>query len=329
MEVKIAVLKDTRCAKPWWPFYVERCKERTGITHAVLDSQRSDWFKRLLEFAPNGVIWRAGHLRPEHTLALFQRLLLHFQTKLLIYPTVHQHWHYDNKLMQTRMFQLHGIPHPPTYITYSEAKAREFVRARKKWPMVNKTSGGAGSSGVSLIKNREEGLRLCDKAFHGTGIKSASSQEVGFIYLQEYIPAPQGIIRVSVYGLHEKQYVTGFYEKNRPNDFRASNSNIYTYESLPEDAMRLCVQVCEKMNLLWSMIDVIRYNGRWLVLEVSDTCGLVGTNSRKFTYSVYGKGENAMFRERENNTDFRNIIFEVILHDIKRSLRPDLHVHNR
>jgi hypothetical protein len=313
--MKIVILKDTPGTTPWWQFYQDRCKMQR-FDCLVLNELHEDWWRRLLRYQPNAIIWRGGHPRPWHDLQLLERLMLHHELpKIKVYPSLKMHYLYETKIVQTRLFQSRCILHPPTYITYDEKQAIEFVKARKAWPLVFKTSQGAGSAGVRKLENEEQALKLLHEMFHGEGVKySHKDRAVGYAYLQEYVHSPKGIIRISTYGLPVK-VLTGFWLHNRPKDgWTASSSNIYTYGPMPEKALRLAIEVSEKLGLLWNMIDFIPKDDQWLTLELSDTCGLHGTNSRRFTYHV----QSGKIEQREESIDFRHYIWNAILEDLKR-----------
>jgi len=314
--MKIALLQDTPGTTPWWSFYAERCKQN-GIKTVHIDPICQEWWKQLNAFSPHAIIWRGGQPRPWHDHQLLQRLLLHFDLPdIPIYPPIETHYLYETKILQTRLFQRHGIPHPATYITYDYRQAFDFLSARKTWPVVIKTSEGAGSSGVYRVHEKKKALAMITAAFKGEGIKYGTKERAkGYAYIQEYIDAPNGIIRISTFGNPVKT-MTGFWLHNRLSDgWTASSGNRYTYEPMPDDALILAKTVAEKLGLLWNMIDFIKRNGKWTVLELSDTCGLSGTNSRTFTYHVSPFNDPSIVQRREKK-DFRYYIWDAILADL-------------
>ncbi len=75
---------------------------------------------------------------------------------------------YENKRALAAWLRTNGIPHPETHVFDRAEDASAFVRSTR-FPLVAKTSMGAGGSGVRILQSLEEALGYVDRTFHGIG----------------------------------------------------------------------------------------------------------------------------------------------------------------
>lgn len=80
------------------------------------------------------------------------------------YPDLRSHVLYNDKITQSYEFSRLGIPAPATRVFWAERDALQWLRDAD-FPLVCKTSGGAGSGGVSLLYSVREAGKLVRKAF--------------------------------------------------------------------------------------------------------------------------------------------------------------------
>ncbi len=179
------------------------------------------------------------------------------------FPNRHSWWHYDDKIKQYYLLNLHAFPVIESYIFWEKDKALEWLQSAPM-PVVFKLKGGAGSSNVILVHDRGSARRLIKRQFGG-GIKSGGvfhtnslklkganplrllarslrdswkksrglydplfwQRDKNYVYFQRFLPGNSFDTRVSVIG--ERAF--GFRRFNRENDFRASGSGRIDYDS--------------------------------------------------------------------------------------------------
>lgn len=112
-----------------------------------------------------------------------------------------------------------------------------------EYPCVIKTASGACSKGVHLVKNKRELLQTVRKIsrsrylyeemidigrqYRHKGYQKASVHRHKFI-IQEFIPGLENDWKVLIYG--DKYYILR--RQNRPGDFRASGSGLFTFDEV-------------------------------------------------------------------------------------------------
>jgi len=168
-----------------------------------------------------------------------------------IFPSPHTYHCAQDKIRQTTMFQVAGIPHPKTRIYFGKRQA-EKILDNFEFPFVAKVARGSSlGKGVYLINTPKD---LSDY------LKSNN-----VVYLQEYLPSDRDI-RVVVIG---RQVVHSYWRVNAPGDFR---SNVFQggrieLDSVPPEAVALGLKTA--MDCGWNDVgvDILVHKGRYFVLE--------------------------------------------------------------
>src|SRR5690606_768147 len=97
---------------------------------------------------------------------------------------------YENKRRVRDWLIAHRVPHPRTWVFYDQGEALDFVR-HAPLPLVFKTNVGAAHSGVWILRQRAEALRMVRRAF-SRGIvarrRNPLDRHWGVVLLQEYLP---------------------------------------------------------------------------------------------------------------------------------------------
>jgi glutathione synthase/RimK-type ligase-like ATP-grasp enzyme len=149
----------------------------------------------------------------------------------------------------------------------------EFERAETEFPAVIKTSAGAGSRGVHLLRdardkkrfgrllskvgNWNEGAREWGKRLFRRGHVPYSLHRRKFI-VQNFIPNLQGDYKVLVYG--GKHYVVA--RRNRKNDFRASGSGLLHWpDAVAPEILDFSKSIYESFDVPYASLD-IAFDGR-------------------------------------------------------------------
>lgn len=232
-----------------------------------------------------------------------QRQFLGEVVKLHLVPNWNLHKYYDNKVFQTYLFQKENVPHPETQVFYCKAEAREHIQTCE-YPFVVKSNAGAGSKGTRFCFNIEEAEKQLDECF-GEGIEYGTGhRESGLFYKQRYIKAP-GIFRIVIIG----DIGYSFYQSNRPGTLIASSQGFDSYPDTPIELLNLSRKINLKMGWQYCMYDWIwdEMNEKWLVLEITDTCGQGHSAKRAYTYYFKDGG----WEKRTENTTPQELIFRT------------------
>jgi len=306
--MKIAIVSYALNEPGWNEDWANLCIANS-IEYKKFDSFDPDFIDDLLAYAPDRVLWRSGNIPHKKIKDEMQRQFLD-KTELRIVPNWTTHYMYDHKIRQTYLFNLHEIPHPETQVFFNEKYALEYVK-RAKYPFVVKADGGAGSKSFRFIKTKEQALVRVNEAFCGAGRVTGREHEKNILYVQEYIPAP-GIWRICMF---KNKIAFSFYQKNRPGTKIASNQGFISTPSTPIELFDMTQEINYGMNWDWMFYDIIwsKKYGRYLVLEITDTCG-PGWMKRKLTY--YRKNDEWV--AKKENSSPQEIIFKLcVLEDLR------------
>ena len=176
-----------------------------------------------------------------------------------IFPSLESHLLEGDKIKQTIMLELAGLPHPRTRVFYGNQ--RRDILAYFSFPFIAKTPrASAGGLGVFLIRNEAE-------------LESylAANQPA---YIQEYLPI-QRDLRVVCVGFEP---VCCYWRCSRPGDFRTNlaQGGQVDFREVPPEAVELAVEAARTCNLDDVGVDVIVVEGRPLVLEFNVKYGHKG-----------------------------------------------------
>jgi len=165
-----------------------------------------------------------------------------------------------NKILQTQLFQLLGIPHPRTRLFYGRRRL-ERIEESFGYPLVAKTPlGSSQGKGVFLIEGERDLRRYLDR--HRPA------------YIQEYLPLDRDLRVVVVGG----RVINAYWRVLRAGDFRsnvAQGASI-RLEDVPAEGLDFAVETARKCGFDETGLDLCRHDGRWLVLEANMVYGLEG-----------------------------------------------------
>ncbi len=250
---------------------------RRGATVKPLDLLGAEPLKQVA--GCDGVMWHWFHYPHEIRLAALPILrVIEEHLRIPIFPDMATCWHYDDKIAQSYLMEVLGIPQPRTWVFWRKADALAWC-AQAEYPVVAKLSGGAGSMNVKLIRNQAEARAYVEQCFSGSGIvirpalpaagaarlkarlKRALRRAIqaGPYVLANRFPAmpdqtfwaPQknyALFQEFMAGNEHDTRVTvignrafAYRRFNRPNDFRASGSGNFNVEPAAID--RRCIQM--------------------------------------------------------------------------------------
>ncbi|MFH0810722.1 MAG: RimK family alpha-L-glutamate ligase [Pseudomonadota bacterium] len=168
-----------------------------------------------------------------------------------------------DKLRQSAMFQLLGVPHPRTWI-YPRRRWGDITRDFP-FPFVAKLQNTSRGRGVFLIQNE------ADLAAHLTALLESGA---GCAYVQEYMRLERDL-RVVCYN---RRPVHAYWRERTGEDFRANVSLGARVNpcGVPPEALRLAVEVAEMCGLDEVGLDLCDWQGFFLVIEANMAFGTRG-----------------------------------------------------
>jgi ribosomal protein S6--L-glutamate ligase len=184
------------------------------------------------------------------------------------FPSFHTYTFAMDKIRQTAMFQMQGIPHPTTRIFYGPRQKQNIV-SQFSFPFVAKIPrGSARGNGVFLIRNRAD--------------LSGYLARKHPAYIQEYLPIDRDI-RVIIIG---KNVALAYWRFAPAGRFRTniSQGGRICLDPVPAKALELALSTAGKCGWDDVGIDIVEFRGRFLVLEGNMKYGTKGFQKAGIDY---------------------------------------------
>jgi ribosomal protein S6--L-glutamate ligase len=185
------------------------------------------------------------------------------------FPSYHTYKCVQDKIKQTSLFQLLGIPHPRTRFYYG-SRQKKKITDHFAFPFIGKVPrGSALGRGVHLIRDRhelEQYLTVTDVA-----------------YIQSYLPIDRDM-RIVLVG---DKVVHSYWRVAPPGDFRTNVAigGRILLDPVPSAALALArhtARVCRWDDV---GIDICFHNGRFYVIEANMKYGKEGFRMAGIDYS--------------------------------------------
>jgi ribosomal protein S6--L-glutamate ligase len=176
------------------------------------------------------------------------------------FPSYHSYRLAQDKIRQTALFQMAGIPHPRTRVFYGK-KQKQTILSHFDLPLIAKQPrGSAMGRGVWLIHSADELDDYC--------------QNHAPAYIQEYLRIDRDM-RIVVIG---RKVRLAYWRIGPPGQFRnnVSAGGRIDFAPLPKEALDLALHTAEKCCWDDVGIDVCSHNGVFYVLEGNMKYGLAG-----------------------------------------------------
>jgi ribosomal protein S6--L-glutamate ligase len=176
-----------------------------------------------------------------------------------VFPRNYYHFLGD-KIAQTDLFNLLGIPHPRTRIYYGGERSGR-IESDFSYPFVAKTPiGSSQGEGVFLIDCREElsqYLRTHNPA-----------------YIQERLPIERDLRVVAIGGA----LVHAYWRIHAEGDFRnnVSQGGTVSFEDIPAEALDFGMEVARRCGFDEVGLDICEHAGKYCVLEANMVFGQEG-----------------------------------------------------
>lgn len=176
------------------------------------------------------------------------------------FPSYHTYKFAQDKIRQTAIFNMTGIPHPRTRVFYGPSQ-KDRILDYFNLPFVAKIPrGSARGAGVFLIQNKKDLLAYL--SFKGPA------------YIQEYLPIDRDM-RIVIIG---KKQVLSFWRIAGKNKFltNLSQGGDISFAPLPQKVIKLALETAGKCGWDDVGIDIAQANGRLYVLEGNMKYGTKG-----------------------------------------------------
>ncbi|MFO7558167.1 MAG: RimK family alpha-L-glutamate ligase [Desulfobacterales bacterium] len=185
-----------------------------------------------------------------------------------IFPSYNTYKFVQDKIKQTALFNLIGIPHPKTRVYYGKLQKKRITDFFR-FPFIAKIPrGSAMGRGVFLINNQEELMQYCDI--------------VNVAYIQEFLQIDRDI-RVVIIG---KQIAHAYWRIAANGEFRSNvaKGGEISLSPVPKEALDLALFAGTKCGWDDVGIDIIAYKNEYYVLEANMKYGKEGFRKAGIDY---------------------------------------------
>ncbi len=176
-----------------------------------------------------------------------------------IFPSLETHLYADEKIKQTTLFYMLGIPHPRTRIYYP--LHHKDILKDFSFPFIAKLArGSARGRGVFKIEGMEDLNRYLDLT--------------RVAYIQEYLPHERDLRVVLI----NYEPLSAYWRISRPEDFRSNlaQGGTISFEDIPARGLDLAGRSARKCRLDDVGMDLIYARGEWYVIEANMKYGRKG-----------------------------------------------------
>ncbi len=238
-----------------------------GITAEVV--QVADLFRFATDWEGRAVLYTGNE---EQLYESFIRSAVYFLSERnLVMPSVDLLMCHNDKVFQEnvkRRYRLGG----PTAECFGSLEEAVAARDRLRFPAVFKLAHGSGSKNVSLVKNfndlKRKILKHCRRPdyFRINAHKKLSRRK--FATYRNHLDSESlhtrpFVLQEFIGGLGEDWKAIVFYDrvyvlnrKTRPNDFRASGSGRFAFETPPEEVLEFALECRRKLGTPFLQMDI-------------------------------------------------------------------------
>jgi len=319
--MKLGILRSFKEMDEYADSYIMACEE-FGVEYVVLDLLSDNWIEEILRSKVNGILVRVKGNIQEQKCMFDERLsIITDDLKIPIYPSRKELFLYENKRMYAYWLMAHNFPHVPTYIFYEKKRSLEFLD-NAKYPLVFKTSGGASSSGVKIIKNKLQAKLIVHRIFGYFDsrlsfgktpwgkfgilpIPKFGMTQKHYVLIQEFIPIKWEwrIIKIGESYFGHQKLLKGFF---------ASGSDKVGWVDPPIELLYIIKYLCEIGDFNSMAMDVLEsLDGQYYINEIQSLFGSFLPYQMKIN-NVPGRyvyvNETFVFEEGEFNKFGSNLL---------------------
>ncbi len=185
------------------------------------------------------------------------------------FPSYHTYKCVQDKIRQTALFTILGLPHPRTRVYYGK-RQRKAILEHFSFPFIAKIPrGSAMGRGVFLIRNRDD--------LEGYTAKTSVA------YIQEYLPIDRDL-RIVVIGKH---VALAYWRIAPERDFRSNLAvgGRVDLDAVPDAARDLAMHAARSCGWDDVGIDICRFNGSLYLLEANMKYGREGFRTAGIDYN--------------------------------------------
>ncbi len=270
---KVAIIKtqesilgnDYVNPKASWLRYERFCKNN-DLPYGFLEITRSDWMKEAEKY--DLIICHTESTPAYQEMIESKIYILEKIMGKFCFPSYHELWQYENKNRANYLYQYYDLPTIPTYVTQNKDESKK-LNDIVGYPFISKTTIGAGSTGVFKIDNRQQAVKRINKIFGFYGLKTEYpyQRQKDYFYIQKFIYDATFDLRIILVG----DMAFGYYRYPNKGDFRASGAGNYEKKAIPEDALRIAIEVRDKLASRLMGIDLLysETNKKYYIIETS------------------------------------------------------------
>lgn len=191
-----------------------------------------------------------------------------------IFPSLETHLYADEKIKQTTLFYMLGIPHPRTRIYY-HLHHKEILQDFS-FPFIGKIPRcSARGRGVFKIDDQGDLERYLEYT--------------NIAYIQEYLPHQKDLRVVLV----NYDPIISYWRVSRDDDFRTniSQGGIIDFNEIPEEGIHLARNCASKCRFDDVGLDIIYSGGRWYIVEANMKYGRKAMGIKGLDYKSLLRGK--------------------------------------
>lgn len=237
--------------RAYYPKY-ERFLINNNIQYEYYDILDSNWIANAANY--DLIIW---HMTSDPSTQEIATNKLYILDKVLgkkCHPSFDEIWTYEDKINMHYLYQVHGLPEIPTFVTHNKKDALRYAHVAK-YPIISKLVTGSSSFGVEKIENFNTAKKVIDASFSYKGGKTyfPYQRQKDYVLFQEFVPGAEFDLRIVVVG--DKLF--GYYRYPNKGDFRASGAGNYEKKEIDSKALELAYTVKEKFNCTFLATDFL------------------------------------------------------------------------
>jgi len=176
-----------------------------------------------------------------------------------IFPSLETYLYADNKIKQTTLFSMLGLPHPRTRFYYRPQI--EIIRQDFSYPFIAKIPrASARGRGVFLVHNTDELVQYL--------------RRTRIAYIQEYLPHDRDLRVVLI----NYKVVIAYWRRQAAGEFRANlhQGGTIDFNNVPSEALRFAQKCARACRLNDVGLDFLHCNNRWHLIEANMQYGRLG-----------------------------------------------------
>ena len=196
-----------------------------------------------------------------------------------IFPSLETYIYSDEKIKQTTLFYLLGIPHPRTRIYYS--LHHNYILTDFGFPFIAKlprrSAQGKGIFKIECKKDLDEYLKITKIA-----------------YIQEYIPHDKDMRIILI----NYKPILAYWRKRSTKNFKTNifQGGTISFDKIPKECLGLASEFSKKCKFNDVGLDMMKVYGKWYVIEANMNYGrkgleMKGMNLKEIIRDMLLKGE--------------------------------------